>query len=365
MLVNKAYKYRLEPTAEQETTLNKTVGCCRFVYNYFLKLNIDQYAKDKTFVFNHQMVTMLPLLKKEYPFLSEAFSQSLQTVVRNLSTAFKNFFNKQNAFPTFKKKGKNDSFTCPQKFRIEEKRNRIFIPKVGEVKYRNSRQIEGKVKSITISKNCGHWYVSVLTEQEIQEQPKTFLNPVGIDVGLKEFAVLSTGQVIPNPRFYRTLEEKLAKEQRKLSRKEKFSSNWKKQLAKVQKIYSQIANARKDFLHKLSTQIVNNHDLIGVEDLCISGMIKNHRLAKSIADAGWSMFNNFLEYKSIWQSKTYQKVERFYPSSQLCSECGSKQIMPLHLRTYVCKDCGTVKDRDFNASKNIELRALQLALGSK
>jgi len=235
MLVNKAYKYRLEPTVEQETTLNKTAGCCRFVYNYFLKLNIDQYAKDETFVFTHEMVTMLPLLKKEYPFLSEVFSQSLQTVVRNLSIAFKNFFNKQNAFPTFKKKGKNDGFTCPQKFRIEEERNRIFIPKVGEVKYRNSRPIEGQVKSITVSKNCGNWYVSVLTEQEIQEQTKTFTNPVGIDVGLKEFAVLSTGEVIPNPRFYRTLEEKLTKEQRELSRKEKFSNNWKKQLAKVQK----------------------------------------------------------------------------------------------------------------------------------
>lgn len=362
MLVNKAYKYRLEPTAEQETVLNKTVGCCRFVYNYFLKLNIDQYAKDETFVFNHQMVTMLPLLKEEYPFLAEVFSQSLQTTVRNLSNAFKSFFNKQNAFPTFKKKGKHDSFTCPQKFRVEEERSRIVIPKVGEVKYRNSRTIEGKVKSITVSKNCGHWYVSILTEQEIQEQPKTFINPVGIDVGLKEFAVLSTGETIENPRFYRILEEKLAKEQRKLSRKEKFSNNWKKQLIKVQKTHSGISNARKDFLHKLSTQIVNNHDIIGVEDLNIKGMARNHNLAKSIADAGWGMFNNFLEYKSIWQSKTYKKAERFYPSSQLCSECGSKQIMPLHLRTFVCKDCGTVKDRDYNASQNIKLRAMQLAM---
>lgn len=188
------------------------------------------------------------------------------------------------------------------------------------------------------------------------------INPVGIDVGLKEFAVLSTGEVIPNPRLYRMLEGKLAKEQKRLSNKEKFSNNWKKQAAKVQKIHSKITNARKDFLHKLSTRIVNNHDVIGVEDLNIKGMIKNHNLAKSISDAGWGMFNNFLEYKSLWQSKTYQKVERFYPSSQICFECGSKQIMPLHLRTYVCKDCGTVKDRDFNASQNIEHRALQLAL---
>jgi len=362
MLINKGYKYRLEPTVEQEIMLSKTTGCCRFVYNYFLKLNVDQYDKEKIFIFNHQMVTILPKLKKEYPFLTEVFSQSLQTSVRNLSTAFKNFFNKQNAFPIFKKKGKNDSFTCPQKFRIKEERNYIFIPKVGEVKYRNSRPLEGKVKSITVSRRCGDWYVSVLTEQEVQEKTKTFDSPVGIDVGLKEFAVLSTGEVIPNPRFYHILEEKLAKQQRKLSRKEKFSNNRKKQLAKVQKIHSKIANTRKDFLHKLSTQIVNNHDVIGVEDLNIKGMVRNHYLAKSITDASWNMFNNFLKYKCLWQSKTFQKVERFYPSSQLCSECGSKQIMPLHLRTYVCKDCGTNIDRDFNASKNIELRALQLVL---
>ena len=362
MFVNKAFKFKLEPTAEQKIMLNKTAGCCRFVYNYFLKLNIDQYEKDKTFVFNHQMVTMLPELKKQFSFLGEVFSQSLQTAVRDLSTSFNNFFHKQNAFPTFKKKGRDDSFACPQKFRIEEEKKRIFIPKVGEVKYRNSRPIEGKVKSITVSCSCGEWYVSVLTEQEIQEKPKTFDSPVGIDVGLKEFAVLSTGEVIPNPRFYRTLEEKLAKEQRKLSRKEKYSNNRKKQLKKVQKIHSKIANDRKDFLHKLSTRIVKNHDIIGVEDLCVKGMVKNRHLSKSISDAGWNRFVNFLEYKSLWQSKTLQKVERFYPSSQLCFECGSKQIMPLHLRTYVCKDCGTNIDRDFNASKNIELRALQLAL---
>jgi putative transposase len=362
MFVNKAFKFKLGPTAEQEVMLNKTVGCCRFVYNYFLKLNINQYEKDKTFVFNHQMVTRLPELKKQFSFLSEVFSQSLQTAVRNLSTSFNNFFHKQSAFPTFKKKGRKDSFTCPQKFRIEEEKNRIFIPKVGKVKYRNSRPIEGKVKSITVSKSYGEWYISVLTEQEIQEKPKTFDSPVGIDVGLKEFAVLSTGEVIPNPRFYRTLEEKLAKGQRKLSRKEKYSNNWKKQLNKVQNIHSKIANDRKDFLHKLSTRVVKNHDIIGLEDLCVKGMVKNKHLSKSISDAGWSRFVNFLEYKSLWQSKTFQKVERFYPSSQLCFECGSKQIMPLHLRTYVCKDCGMTIDRDFNASKNIELRALQLAL---
>ncbi len=341
--------------------LNKAIGCCRFIYNYFLNLNVEQYAESKTFISNYEMVTSLPELKKEYPFLTEVFSQSLQTSVRNLSTAFKAFFNKQNRFPTFKKKGKNDSFTCPQKFRVEESRNRIFIPKVGEVKYRSSRPIKGNIKSITVSKNCGQWYVSVLTEQELQEQSKTFDNPIGIDVGLKEFAVLSTGEAITNPRFYRNLEQKLVKEQKKLSRKQKFSNNWEKQLSKVQKVHSKIANARKDFLHKLSTRIVKNHDIIGVENLCIKGMIKNKKLSKSIADAGWSMFITFLGYKCLWQSKTFQKVERFYPSSQLCSNCGSnKQFMPLHLRTYTCKNCGTTIDRDYNASKNIESRALEL-----
>ena len=366
MVINKAYRYKLEPTDEQRQLLAQAVGCCRFVYNHLLKLNIDQYAKDKTFIFTNEMVTMLPDIKKEFPWLNSPFSQSLQTAVRNLGAAFSNFFAGKTEFPEFHKKGVHDSFACPQKFRVEEEKGFVFIPKIGEVKirvhkkFRRKKHIQGKKKSITVSRECGQWYICVLTEREIEVKSQTRNRSVGIDVGLKEFATLSRGVVIENPRFYRQYEEKLAKEQRKLSGMVKFSNNWFKQLKKVQKVHRKIANCREDFLHKESSRIVKNHDIIGLEDLCIKGMAKNHHLAKSIHDAGWGMFTTMLDYKAFWHGKQTVYVERFYPSSQLCSNCGGKKIMPLKLRTYICEDCNTTIDRDYNASINIEQRALEL-----
>jgi IS605 OrfB family transposase len=291
MKINKAYKFRLEPTPTQEVILNKTVGSCRFVYNHFLQLNIESYVKDEKFIFNTAMINMLPELKEQFPFLEEVFSQSLQTVLRNLSDGFNRFFKGLAEFPKFKNKGKHDSFTCPQKFRILQDINRIMIPKVGKVKYRNSREIEGIVKSITVSKN------------------------------------------------------------------------WFKQKMKVSRLQEYIANCRYNFLHKQSYDIVKNHDLIGVEDLCIKGMVKNRKLAKSIHDVGWGKFNEMLKYKAFFKSKTLQEVGRFYPSSQLCSDpdCDGKKLMPLRLRTYVCEKCNVVIDRDFNASKNIEVEAKRLS----
>lgn len=319
---------------------------------------MGQYEQDKTFVFYHAMATDLPNLKQEFPFLVDAFSQSLQTTLRNLDRAFKNFFKGLAAFPAFKKKNRHDSFTCPQKFRIEEKV--IFIPKIGEVKYRKSRQIEGRVKSITVSQNCDRWFVSILTEQEIEQPSKTFEKPVGIDVGLKEFAFLSDGTApIANPKYYRQYQEKLAKEQRKLAKKQKLSKNWYKQLRKVQNVHYKIRNSRQDFLHKVSTMIVKNHDIICMEDLHVKGMVKNRKLAKSVSDAGWSTFKNMIAYKASWANKTLVQVERFYPSSQECSACGGRKLMPLHLRTYVC-ECGCTIDRDYNASLNIERRGLEI-----
>ena len=362
MKINKAYKFRLVPTPTQEVILSKSAGSCRFIYNHFLQLNIDTYAKTEKFIFSVEMINKLPELKEQYPFLKEVFSQSLQQVCRNLDTALKRFFKGLAEFPKFKKKGKHDSFSCPQKFRILQDKNRIMIPKIGLVKYRNSRNIEGKVKSITVSRKCGRWYVSVLTEQVFIEKEKTFNNPVGIDVGLKSFAFLSNETEIENPKFYRTLEEKLKTTQRKLSSKVKFSKNWFKQKMKVSRLQEYIANCRYDFLHKQSHEIVKNHDLIGVEDLCIKGMVKNKKLAKSIHDVGWGKFNEMLEYKTFFQSKTLIKIGRFYPSSQLCSnpECDGRKLMPLHLRTYICEKCNTVIDRDYNASKNIEIGAIRL-----
>lgn len=362
MKVNKAYKFRLVPTSNQVEILNKSVGSCRFIYNHFLQLNIDTYAKTEKFVFSVEMINKLPELKEQYTWLKDTFSQSLQQVCRNLDTALKRFFKGLAEFPKFKKKGKHDSFTCPQKFRVLQDKNKIMIPKVGLVKYRNSRTIEGIIKSITVSKKNNNWYVSILTEQEFTEQIKAFDKPIGIDLGIKSFAFLSNGTEIDNPKFYQKLEQKLKTEQRKLSSKVKFSKNWIKQKIKLSKLHEHIANCRYDFLHKLSTDIVKNQNLISIEDLNVKGMVKNHKLAKSIHDVGWGIFTNMLEYKSFFNSKTLIKVGRFFPSSQLCSnpDCDGKKLMPLHLRTYICEKCNTTIDRDYNASKNIELEGIRL-----
>jgi putative transposase len=368
--INKAYKYRLVPNEEQLDQLNRMVGCSRFVYNHFLKLNKDQYEIDQTFVFTHEMVTMLPKLKEEYPWLSEAFSQSLQTTVRNLGVAFQSLFNGKAKFPTFHKKGRHDSFTCPQKFRVEEERSIVFIPKVGEVKIRVHKQfrcrkhLKGEICSITVSRVCGIWYVSVLVEREIEDKLISHKKSVGIDIGIKEFAFLSNGKSIENPRYYREYEAQLARVQRELSRKKKHSRNWYKQLRKVHRIHNKIANSRRDFQNKESTKIVNHYGIICLEDLNIKGMVKNHNLAKSISDAGWGVFTSMLDYKARWGHKTTVYVPRFFPSSQICSKCGSRKIMPLKLRTYTCEGCGAIIDRVYNASKNIEQKGLEMLSAS-
>lgn len=274
VVIHKAYKFRIVPRSpEQIEKLNQHIGCTRFVGNKLLKLREELYERTGEGMSTNDMVKHLPMLKEEFPFLKEAFSQSLQTSVRNLGVAYQRFFNGTSKKPVFRKKGRNDSMTFPQKFRIDQQQATVFLPKIGEMTYRKSRHINGKIKSITVSKKAGRFYMSVLTEQPHVKKETEVKTPVGIDVGLKEFAVLSNGTVILNPKFYRQYEVKLAQAQRNLSKKAKFSNNWKKQLQKVQKIHIKIANARYDFLHKTSRDIVNNHDFIGVEDLAVSKLI--------------------------------------------------------------------------------------------
>lgn len=245
----------------------------------------------------------------------------------------------------------NDSFTCPQKWRLEK--GFVFIPKIGEVKWIKHRAMKGKPKSITISQDGDKWYCSVLCEYTIPDKAKECDNIVGCDVGLKEFAILSDGTVISNPRHTKKYENKLAKEQRKLSKKQKGSKNRFKQRLKVRKIHNKIRDIRKDFLHKTSNSIAKNYDGIFVEDLNIKGMMKNHCLAKSIGDVSWSEFNRQLEYKCKWSFKYYLKIDRFFPSSKTCSNCGYVQEMPLSKRIFDCPNCGISIDRDLNASLNI------------
>lgn len=352
MLIQQGYKYRILPTKEQEESLLQCGGNARFLWNYALKTNQDYYKETGKFKFYHELAVSLPKLKEEYPFLKESFSQSLQMVLRQFDKALKDSFKKKKGFPSFKKKMLlNDSFTCPQKWRLEK--GFVFIPKIGEVKWIKHRAMKGKPKSITISQDGDKWYCSVLCEYTIPDKAKECDNIVGCDVGLKEFAILSDGTVISNPRHIKKYENKLAKEQRKLSKKQKGSKNRFKQRLKVRKIHNKIRDTRKDFLHKTSNSIAKNYDGIFVEDLNIKWMMKNHCLSKSIGDVSWSEFNRQLEYKCKWSFKYYLKIDRFFPSSKTCSNCGYVQEMPLSKRIFDCPNCGISIDRDLNASLNI------------
>ena len=352
MNIHKGFKFRIYPTKEQEISLLQCGGNARFLWNYVLELNKTFYKETKKFKFYHELASLLPELKKEFPFLKLSYSQSLQTVLRNFEKSLKESFKKK-GFPRFKKKLLlNDSFAYPQGWRFNK--GFVKIPKIGEVRWRKHRNLQGKPKKITVSQDGSNWYCSVLCEIKTPEQEKKTENLVGCDVGLKNFLILSDGKVIPNPRYLNQYRDKLTKAQRKLSRKQKGSRNRFKQRLKVRKLHNKIRDIRKDFLHKLSNLIAKDYDGIVVEDLNIKGMVKNPKLARSISDVSWSEFFRQLKYKCKWFFKHFIKIDRWYPSSKTCSSCGSIQEMPLSKRTFNCPDCGILIDRDLNASINIK-----------
>lgn len=367
MRKQKVYKFRLYPNLEQRVLFEKTFGCSRFIWNQLLADRIAHYEETGTSLKNTPAQ-----YKKEFPWLKEVDSLALANVQLNLNKAYKAFFQSGFGFPRFKSKKVAQSYkTNNQNGTVALLDGKVKLPKVGWVKVKAHRQIKGIIKSATISKTAtGKYFISILCEEDILPLPKTDSN-LGIDLGLENFVILSTGEKIENPRFLVSLSKKLAKEQKILSRRARLakkrgvklseSFNYQKQKLKVARLHEKISNQRKDFLNKLSTYFIKNHDVICIEDLAVKNLMKNSNLARAISDVSWSEFVRQLNYKADWYGKRVVTISHWHPSSQLCSTCGANSgKKPLSIREWTCEGCGTHHDRDINASLNILKEGLSL-----
>ena len=333
----KAYHYRLYPTQTQEVLLNKHFGCVRFVYNWALETKNKAYVEQKKSLSCMKLITRLPELKKENEWLGEINSQALQMSIRNLDNAFTNFFRrvkdkaKEVGFPKFKTRKNRQSFQCPQKVKVDFENNHISLLKVPNIKAKLSRTFVGKIKTVTISKTkSNRFFASILVDDGIEQPKKCMIKEstaVGVDLGLKDFAILSTGEKVPNQQFNKKERERIATLQRKMAKQKfingKHTKNREKNRIKLARLFERIENRRDDFLHKLSTRLVRENQTICLEDLAVKNMQKNHKLAGSIASVAWSKFVSFVEYKCNWYGKNLIKIGRFEPSSRICSKCGS------------------------------------------
>ena len=368
MLRRQAFEFEIHPNGAQQRRIKQFCGCARFVFNKALDGQKQAYEADNNTTFNYtKIANLLPQWKKTFPWLKDCHSQVLQQSLRDLDSAFSNFFEKRANFPRFKKKGTKDSIRFPQGCKLEQHNNRLYLPKIGWVRYRNSRNVVGEIKNVTVSKKCGRFYVSIQTELEV-EIPKHQGGEIGIDMGIVRFATLSNGEYFKPLNAFKTYKGKLAKLQRQLKNKIKFSKNWQKLQAKIAKLHHKIANCRKDFLHKISSVISKNHAMIYIEDLQVANMSKSAKgtveapgtnvaqksgLNRAILDQSWTEFRRQLDYKSQWQGGVLVAVPP-HNTSRTCPCCGhTDKENRLTQAKFECVECGYRNNADVVGAINI------------
>ena len=371
MLLRKAFKFEIMPNGEQSRKIKQFCGCCRFVFNRALAWQNEQYQQDNNQKFSYSKIAnLLPQWKKELIWLKECHSQVLQQSLKDLEKAFKNFFQQRADFPKFKKKGLKERFRFPQGCKLEQQNNRLYLPKIGWVRYRNSREVVGEIKNVTVSQKCGRFFVSIQTEFEYQISIHNG-GEIGIDMGVARFATLSNGEFFTPLNAFKTYKGKLAKLQKRLKNKVKFSQNWQKLKAKIAKLHHKITNCRKDFLHKTSTQISKNHAMIYIEDLQVANMSKSAKgtaeqhgknvaaksgLNRAILDQSWFEFRRQLDYKTQWQGGFLVAVPP-QNSSRTCPCCGhiSKENRQTQAH-FECVECGYTENADVVGAMNVLAR---------
>ena len=375
MIIRKAFKFEIMPNGAQIRKMKQFCGCSRFVFNRALVYRNEQYEADKSFKFSYNKIAnLLPEWKRELTWLKDCHSQVLQQALKDLESSFKNFFAKRSDFPKFKRKGEKDSFRFPQGCKLEQQNNRIYLPKIGWIRYRNSRDVVGEIKNVTVSRKCGKWYISVQTEFE-QKTPQPKGGEIGIDMGIVRFATLSNGEHFEPINAFKNLKGKLAKLQRRLKNKVKFSQNWQKLKAKIAKLHHKIAHCRKDFLHQTSSKISKNHAIVYVEDLQVTNMSKSAKgdveqhgknvkqksgLNRMILDQSWFEFRRQLDYKLLWNGGHLVAVPP-QNTSRTCPCCGytakeNRQTQAV----FECVECGYTGNADVVGAINILRRGQEI-----